>query len=532
MQHEDDRRGNTPDGRGETPDESGRPATIALRRREVIKLGAAAVMSAVGASSMQAQQTATQGATWPPPVRTRAGYVYDAGRQGNGPMDESSRTIVKYVSGFSENNLTDTDIAVLNKIMLDAMASLVTGFEEPHVRRTMRLALQVLPGTLKCTVLGYGLTTSPEMASFLNSVLIRATDFNDLGPGGHVSDMIPAALALGEALHKSGLEVLNAVALGYELRAASGTGGETACGAMMAGKLMGLNEDELANALTMAITPHVTLNKGEGAMSMWKGLRSAEPLKCGVWGALMAREGITGPPQPFEGEGALWSLRGRTVVRLPAYTDGRLALHRMGYKRYPSEGSSQALLDLIPEMRAWTSVDEIESIHHTLRAWGEIASPPMWDPRNRETADHSMPYILARALMDGEIYLDSFEEEKYRDPACLALMKRISMSFGEGWSGNAPARTTIRKKSGEERTWDTQGGRRQAPPGEILDKPSPDHRLTLAEIEAKFNRACDYKGVAPQQRERARAVWSNLRGVSDIGEAMQTLATFGKPQAL
>lgn len=517
---------------GEVPDESRRPGIARLRRRDVMKLGAAAVASVVGVPRAQAQGSAREGATWPPPARTRAGYVYDAKRQGNGPMDDSSRKIVQYVRGFSEKNLTDADVAVLNKIMLDAMASLVAGFEEPHVRRTMRLALQVLPGTLKCTVLGYALPTSPEMASFLNSVLIRATDFNDLGPGGHVSDMIPAALSIGEALHKSGLEVLNAVALAYELRAAPGTGGETGCGALVAGKLMGLNEDELANALTMAVTPHVTLNKGEGAMSMWKGLRSAEPLKCGVWGALMAREGITGPPQPFEGEGALWALYGRTDVRLPAYPDGRLAIHRMGYKRYPSEGSSQAVLDHISEMRAWTTVGDIESVHHTLRAWGEIASPPMWDPWNRETADHSMPYILARALMDGEIYLDSFTEEKYRDPKCLELMRKITMSFGHEWSGNAPARTTIRKKSGEERTWDTQGGRRQAPPGEILSKPTADHRLTMEEIETKFNRVCDFKGVAPQQRDRARAVWSNLREVKDIGEAIQTLAKFGNPQPL
>lgn len=267
-------------------------------------------------------------------------------------------------------------------------------------------------------------------------------------------------------------------------------------------------------------------------MSMWKGLRSAEPLKCGVWGALMAREGITGPPQPFEGEGALWALRGRTDVQLPAYADGRLALHRMGFKRYPSEGSSQATLDLIPDMLAWTTVDEIESIHHTLGAWGEIAAPPMWDPWNRETADHSMPYILARALMDGEIYLDSFVEAKFRDPACLALMQRITMSPGLGWRGNAPARTVITKKNGERREFNTQGGRRQAPPGEILSKPTADHRLTMDEIVTKFNRACDFKHVAPAQRERARELWGHLDAVSDIGDAMQSLAKFGAPRPL
>ena len=86
---------------------------------------------------------------------------------------------------------------------------------------------------------------------------------------------------------------MQAIAIGYELRAAP-TGGESVAAAMAAGKLMGLDEDRLANALTMALTPHVALNKGVGAMSMWKGTRSAEAMKCGVWAALLAREVMAG----------------------------------------------------------------------------------------------------------------------------------------------------------------------------------------------------------------------------------------------
>jgi hypothetical protein len=111
-------------------------------------------------------------------------------------------------------------------------------------------------------------------------------------------------------------------------------------------------------------------------------------------------------------------------------------------------------------------------------------------------------------------------------------MKKITMSREGGWSGNAPARTVIRKKSGEERTWNTQGGRRRAPAGEILDKPTATHRLTMDEIVAKFNRACDYKKVDRAQRDRARTAWTSLRTMKDIGEAMQTLARFGNPQPL
>ena len=95
-----------------------------------------------------------------------------------------------------------------------------------------------------------------------------------------------------------------AIVVGYEVTAAGG--GESVAPAMAVGKLMGLDEDRLANAVTLALTPHVALNKGVGAMSMWKGCRSAEAIKCGVWAAMLAREGMTGPPQPFEGRGGLW----------------------------------------------------------------------------------------------------------------------------------------------------------------------------------------------------------------------------------
>jgi len=519
----------------------GRPRGRGMGRRDLMKLGAGVVATAMTASKASAQRgggggpapaAGPDGVSFALPVRTRAGYVYDAKRESNnGPMDDTSRTIVTWANGFTYSKLTAADKDMLNRIMLDYLAAMVSGFEEPSVRLAAGCAAQVAPRKLGCTVMGYGIATSLELGAFANSALGRHTDFNDLGPGGHASDIIPAALAAGEAMHSTGEEFLAAVAVGYELAAARIGSGESAAAGVMAGKLLKLNDDRLANALTLALTPHVTLNKGVGAMSMWKGLRSAEPVKCGVWGAVMAHEGITGPPQPYEGRGGLWSREGRRDITLPL--DPRaLALQRMGFKRYPAEGSSQATLDLIPDMRAFAKVDEIERIEHWLGGLGEIADAPKWDPRNRETADHSMPYILARALIDGEIYLGSFTEAKFRDPAALALMQKITMSQGVGFSGNAPARTVITKKNGEKKEFNASGGRRQAPEGELLSKPTPDHRLTMDEIVAKFNRACEFKKVDNAQRDKARAVWSNLAAVKDIGEAIQTMAKFGNPRPL
>ena len=515
-----------------------------LGRRDVMKLGAGVVAAAVSGPAHAQGRREPSGvpADWtPPPIRTRKGYVYNADRaHNNGPMDDTTRKIVKYVAGFSETQLTPSVVEVLNKLMLDTMACVVAGFEEEPVRICARLARQALPADLKSTVLGYGISTTPELAAFANSALVRAMDFNDTGGGrgttqvGHPSDLIPAALAIGEALHRSGSEVLAAITIGYELRAVP-AGGEAVAAAMAAGKLMRLDEDTLANALTLALTPHYALNKGVGAMSMWKGVRSAEAVKCGVWGAIMAREGMTGPPQPFEGKGALWSIQGRSrEFTLPENPNGQPALVRTGFKRYPAEANSQAVLDLVPEMRVFAKVDEIEWVHHQMPfgVWEEIADAPKWDSRNRETADHSMPFILARALIDGEIYLDSYSEEKFMDPVARALVDRISCSAVPGWSGNAPARTTIGKKNGEERSWDAQGGRRNSPSGELLDKPAATHRLTSEEIVEKFNRACRFRQVADAQRDRARALWSNLGALKDIGEAMQSLATFGRPKPL
>ena len=129
-------------------------------------------------------------------------------------------------------------------------------------------AAQVSPRKLGCTVLGYGVTTSLELGAFANSAMGRHTDFNDLGPGGHTSDNIPAGLAAAEAMHSTGEDFLAAVAVGYELAAAGIGQGESASSGVLAGKLLKLNDDRLANALTLALTPHVTLNKGVGAMSM------------------------------------------------------------------------------------------------------------------------------------------------------------------------------------------------------------------------------------------------------------------------
>jgi 2-methylcitrate dehydratase len=153
--------------------------------------------------------------------------------------------------------------------------------------------------------------------------------------------------------------------------------------------------------------------------------------------------------------------------------------------------------------------------------WLEIADPPKWDPRNHETADHSMAYEASRALIDGDVYLDSFTREKFMDPAARALMNRITVSVDPNF-GYGQVRMTVKKKSGETLTKETNSrmGLNFGP------------AMTHDDIVAKYNRVCEFMRVDNAQRDRALAQWSDLRAVQDIADAMKTLANFGNPQPL
>jgi len=298
--------------------------------------------------------------------------------------------------------------------------------------------------------------------------------------------------------------------------------------AVAAGKLLGLNEDQLGNALSLALTLHIPLRVDRsGTLSMQKGCATADAARSAVFAALAAREGMTAPAEPFEGRDGLWDkITGPyRQLQLPAPDPSGVGLNNI-LKRYPAEAYTLAAHQtIIPEIRAWTNFEDIESIHVELNfvGWLETADPPKWDPRNRETADHSLPYEIARALIDGGIWIDSFAPEKLMEPAVRSLMGKITASVNPEYSYHGQMRITVRKRSGAELVREI--GRNNS--GISLGSP-----VTHDEIVAKFNRVFDFMNVSDRQRERALAQWSNLRAVEDIAVPMSNLANFGRPMPL
>jgi 2-methylcitrate dehydratase len=468
-------------------------------------------------------------------VSTGPGWVNNSGRaSGNGPMDECSRRIVEFVSSYSESKLTDSLVETINYLMVDTLGTLYGGFESEPARISARLS-QTMPGP--CTVLGYGIKTTFEMATFANSAMIRHTDFNAVP---HNNEMFGGILAVGEALHSTGPQVMAAMVIAYEVVTAIGNTGQgnydpsgwdspyhSVGTALAVGKLMGLNQDQLANALSLALVPHMPMYVCHiGTQSMWKGTHSAEQVRNGVWGAMLAREGMTGPCMPFEGRDGLIAHIGpfSRDLQFPTTPDGRMALETIhgnggGYKRIASEGNTQNFhQNIAPALIAWARPEEIASIDVQFHyfGWQEISDPPKWDPRNRETADHSMPYNIARHMLDKQIYLDSFTREKYMDPAARELMNKITIRPLLDRSIGGGTVLTVRKKSGEQRVF---MGKAVAP-------------MSHDELIQKYNRISDFMQVSKEQRERAREQWMNLRASKDITEAIQTIAKFGQPRPL
>jgi 2-methylcitrate dehydratase len=186
----------------------------------------------------------------------------------------------------------------------------------------------------------------------------------------------------------------------------------------------------MANALAIAVTANVaTRQTRAGDLAMWKGCATAVAAKAGLFAAQLAQAGMTGPTEAFEGRHGLWEqVTGRFELGPLGGGDMAFAIERTNFKSLATEYHAQAPVALALGLREKVDVEQIETIDVRIYAMAhsEIGSEPAkWDPRTRETADHSLPYMLAVALTDGRVGPASFEPARYLDPALRPLMSRI-----------------------------------------------------------------------------------------------------------
>jgi 2-methylcitrate dehydratase len=304
-------------------------------------------------------------------------------------------------------------------------------------------------------VLGTDIRTTVEGAAFANSGLIRYLDWNDTylsKEPGHPSDNLGAVLAACEAYDLSGRDVLLGTVMAYELHcqlcdAASlrkngfdhvnyGLVSST----LAVGTLAGLNRDELVQAVNIAVNGHVALRQARaGELTEWKGLAFGNVCRNAVVAVDLAREGIQGPNPIFEGEvGFFNQLSGEFNLDPGAFGEGGYNITETYVKYYPVEYHAQAAVNCVFSIQErtdfdWDEIDRIENETYEA-AVSIIADQEKWRPETRETADHSMPYCIARAFIDSKMELDQFASDKLSNPEVRSLMDRIEIVENEQYT--------------------------------------------------------------------------------------------------
>lgn len=447
-------------------------------------------------------------------------------------MDKTTEKLARYVTGLRYEDLSPAALHMTKKLLLDALACAIGGYRSEPSRIACRLAAQA-SGLPPARVLGSGALTSMEAATFANSVMLRYLDFNDTYTSigeGHPSDAIPAVLAVADAYRLDGKQMLLAMAAAYEvynalcdatsLRDKGWDHGYFVvfAAAAGAGKLLGLNLEQMGNALALASAPNVpTRQTRSGELSMWKGCACAASARGGVFAALLAKEGMSGPAEAFEGRHGVWDQVTRPFEIPPLGGNGRgFGVERTAIKFFPTEYHSQIPLSLVLKLREKVAVEAIELVHAETYnlAYSEIGSEPQkWDPKTRETADHSLPYMLAAALQDGSISVATFDEARIQDPRLRPLMNRIKVSDNAEFTRAFPRammnRIEIVTKSGQRHV--AEG---RYPKGHV------ENPMTDAEVEEKFRALC--RGLLPADRSEAllKTVW-NLERQPDIGKVIE-----------
>ncbi|MEJ1158998.1 MmgE/PrpD family protein [Prosthecomicrobium sp. N25] len=369
--------------------------------------------------------------------------------------DEIAEHLAAFTVGVS-GSLSPEITGAAKRVLGDSIAVSLGALDHPAARAARR-HVERFPVPGGQTVWGSTVRTTPELAALANGVLLRCYDYNDFFVGrrnsGHPSDIVAGVIACAEWTGASGAETLSALAVGYEVVAALFDAYSTAPGGWDYTNLVGpgataafarllkLDETQAREAYGMTVIPHFASDEVEscelnrrGDLTMWKRFNGSDAVRNALQAALLASVGVEAAVRPFTGkmgfsaklqakDDPLPILRERLDASRPL---GRIAETYM--KLWPVGSVGQSAIRAALEARAKVGdVSRIKEVrvfseegayHHLV----ELRQDP-WNPISRETADHSMPYIVGAAVLDGYIHVDSFARERVLEPSRRAFVR-------------------------------------------------------------------------------------------------------------
>lgn len=458
------------------------------------------------------------------------------------PPERSTRPLADRLAEYADRmRYDDLDAATVERVkshIIDTLGCGIAAFDEAPVRTCRDVALAPADGV--STVIGTNRRSTPELASFANGAAFRYYDLNDTYASAtfgavHPSDHIAACLAVAESERASAAELITAIALAYEVNCRlldafdAGNRGwdlpvfSLPAVALATGRLMKLPPAKLAQAINLAINDHIPMGQTRTQTnSDWKGFADAEAGRNAIFAAMLARGGITGPAPIFEGRKGFFQLVSTPAeVEIEAFggRDVPFKIHQCGIKAYPAVVYAQtAILAGIDAAKDVGDIDRVAAIEiATTRRGYEQAGRDRekWTPENRDTADHSLPYITARAMFDGDIDNGSYAPDKLHDSRILVFMQKITVKEDPAFAspkGNAPStRLTVTLDDGRRitRQVDNMSG-------------FPGQPMTRTDIERKFRSNVGKRWPKERTDTILQSLWA-LEGTNDVRSLLSKL---------
>ncbi|MDE1853459.1 MAG: MmgE/PrpD family protein [Thaumarchaeota archaeon] len=381
--------------------------------------------------------------------------------------------MAEFVSYTSYKTLSSKAVLQLKIRVLDAIGCAIGALSAGPVVR-IRALEEGFGGSPLCTLIGDG-KTSPDRAALYNGALIRYLDFNDSflakGETCHPSDNVAPVLAASEYSGASGKDFLTALAVAYQVQCrmsevapvrAKGfdhsTQGAYAVAAG-ASRALSLSPTRTANAIAIAGAGLNALRVTRtGRLSNWKGLAYPFVSFGALTAVFMAAKGITGPLEVFEGnKGFMDSIAGKFEIDWKR--ENLEAVTRTIVKKYNAEVHSQSAIECILALQAESGfkAEDVESIDlrifdvaYNIIGGGEEGNKKLVE--TKEQADHSLPYILSAALLDGEVTPRQYLSRRIIRGDVQSLLRKVNVRPDEQLSSmfpNAmPCVVTVRLKDG------------------------------------------------------------------------------------
>jgi 2-methylcitrate dehydratase PrpD len=361
--------------------------------------------------------------------------------QSNIPMNVQSSTmppiaaqLAAFVVKTTYEDLPPATVESAKALILDQLACELVGSTMPWVAPALALARLTAGAAAESTIVNTGFRCPAADAAFVNATYGQACEFDDAtyGSAGHIGTAtVPVALAVGERHGINGRELLTAVVVGYEvmyrLMAAvrphhrsrgfhsQGIGGPFAAAAA-AGKIIGLNEAQMTHALAIAGSHACGPLEYDQSGGEVKRIHAGIAAKGGIHSALLAQNGLTGPPTIIEGKRGFANIfADKSDVSVVTRNLGReFNIGNAWFKLYPAVGGVQTSIGAVEDLVRAHDIrpSDVRDIRIGLTESALAHCAAIRQPRDVLSAQFSLAFSVALAVVKRSNTL-----REYRNPA-------------------------------------------------------------------------------------------------------------------